>query len=86
MTATTPVVDVTAKTVTHAGTSFTMSPHSDDSYDVLLAGVPVGRVIFSFGAAAATVEGEGAGKVTEDDLTTIGEAWFAALEPDATES
>ena len=80
MTATTPVVDVATKTVTHAGKTVTMSPHSDDSYDVLVAGVPVGRVIFSFGAAAATVEGEGAGQVSEEDLTTIGEAWFAAID------
>ncbi len=48
MTATTPVVDVATKTVTHAGKTVTMSPHSDDSFDVLVAGVPVGRVIFSF--------------------------------------
>lgn len=82
MTATTPVVDVATKTVTHAGKSFTMSSHGDDSYDVLLAGVPVGRVFFSFGAAAGTAEesGEGAGKASEEDLTAIGEAWFAAIE------
>jgi hypothetical protein len=73
----TPVVDVSAKTVTHAGTTFTMRPLSEDSWTVLVAGVPVGRVVYSFGAANAVVESS---DVTEDVLWAVGEAWFAALE------
>jgi hypothetical protein len=73
----TPVVDVSAKTVTHAGTTFTMRPLSEDSWTVLVNGVPVGRVVYSFGAANAVVESQ---DVTEDVLWAVGEAWFASLE------
>lgn len=77
MTASTPVVDVPNKTVTHEGRTFTMRPLSEDSYTVLVAGVPLGRVVFSFGAANAVVESP---DITEDALTAIGEAWFAAID------
>ncbi len=77
MTASTPVVDVPNKTVTHEGRTFTMRPLSEDSYTVLVAGVPLGRVVFSFGAANAVVESP---DITEDALTAIGEAWFAAVD------
>jgi hypothetical protein len=77
MNATTPVVDVPNKTVTHAGTTFTMRPLSKDSFTVLVAGVPVGRVVYSFGTANAVVEGK---DLTEEVLSAIGEAWFAETE------
>jgi hypothetical protein len=77
MTATAPVVDVAQKTVTHAGTSFYMRPLSEDSYTVIVDGVAVGRALFSFGAANAVVESP---SVTEDVLTAVAEAWFAAIE------
>lgn len=73
----TPVVDVSAKTVTHGGTTFFMRPLAEDTYTVLVAGVPVGRVVYSFGAANAVVESP---DVTEDVLWAVGEAWFAAIE------
>jgi hypothetical protein len=76
MTTSAPVVDVAAKTVTHEGRTFTMRPLSEDSYTVLVAGVPVGRVVYSFGAANPVVEGD----ISEDALAAIGEAWFAAIE------
>lgn len=76
MSESTPVVDVAGKTVTHAGTTFTMRPLAEDTYTVLVAGVPVGRVVYSFGAANAVVEGD----VTEEVLTAVGEAWFAAVD------
>ncbi|HZF50624.1 MAG TPA: hypothetical protein VE093_18325 [Polyangiaceae bacterium] len=76
-TANTPTVDVSGKTVTHEGKTFTMRPLAEDSYTVLVDGVPVGRVVYSFGAANAVVEGS---DVTEDALTAIGEAWFAAID------
>lgn len=76
MTDSAPVVDVDAKTVTHAGKTFTMRPLSQDAYTALIDGVPVGRVIYTFGAAMAVVESS---EVTEDVLTQVAEAWFAAL-------
>jgi len=73
----TPVVDVNSNTVTHAGFTFIMRPLSDDSFTVLVAGVPVGRVVYTFGAANAVVESE---TVTEEVLTAVAESWFAALD------
>lgn len=72
-----PIADVSSKTVTSGGKTFVMRPLAEDSYTVLINGVPVGRVVYSFGAANAVVEGT---DVTEDELTAIGEAWFEALE------
>jgi hypothetical protein len=76
MTTDAAVADLTAKTVTLAGKTYAIQALGDDSYTVLVAGVPVGRIVFSFGAANGVPEGDA---VSEDDLTTIGEAWFAAL-------
>jgi hypothetical protein len=78
MTTATPVVDVSSRTVTHAGTTFFMRPLAEDSFTVLVDGVPVGRAVFTFGAANGVVESEA---VTEDVLTAVAEAWFAAIEP-----
>lgn len=72
----TPIVDLAAKTVTHAGTVFIMRPLAEDTFTVLVDGVPVGRVVYTFGAANAVVEGD----VTEEVLGAVGEAWFAALD------
>lgn len=72
----TPVVDVEAKTVTHVGKTFIMRPLSEDAYTVLIDGVPVGRVVYSFGAANAVIEGD---TVSEDDLWAVGDAWFTAI-------
>ncbi len=71
-----PVVDVESRTVTHAGKTFAMRALSDDAVTVLVEGIPVGRVVFSFGAANAVVESS---DVTEDVLSAVGEAWFAAI-------
>lgn len=83
MTANTPVVDFSSKTVTHAGTTFLMRPLAEDSFTVLVNGVPIGRVIFTFGAANAVVESP---DVTEEVLEAVGEAWFAAIDSAASES
>lgn len=72
-----PVVDVEAKSVTHGGRSFIMRPLAEDSYTIMEAGVPVGRAVFTFGAANAVSESDTA---TEDFLYEVAEAWFAALE------
>jgi len=77
MTAETPVVDVASRTVTHAGKTFTMRPLAEDTFTVLVEGVPVGRVVYSFGAANAVVEGS---DVTEEVLAAVGDAWFAATD------
>jgi hypothetical protein len=70
------VADLSAKTVTFAGKTYAIQALGDDSYTVLVAGVPVGRIVYSFGAANGVPEGDA---VSEDDLTTVGEAWFAAV-------
>ncbi|HYO98566.1 MAG TPA: hypothetical protein VER33_28885 [Polyangiaceae bacterium] len=76
MTTESPVADTSSKTVTLAGTTYQIQALGDDSYTVLLAGVPVGRIVYSFGAANGVPEGDA---LSEDDLTLIAEAWFAAV-------
>jgi hypothetical protein len=76
MTTNIPVANVDAKTVTFAGTSYQIQELGDDQFTVLVAGVPVGRIVYSFGAANGVPEGS---SISEEDLTSIGEAWFAAL-------
>jgi hypothetical protein len=76
MTTPAAVADLDAKTVTFAGKAYSIQTLGDDSYTVLVAGIPVGRIVFSFGAANGVPEGDA---ISEDDLTTIGEAWFAAI-------
>ncbi len=71
------VADLSKKTVTFGGATYNIQALGDDNFTVLLAGVPVGRIVYSFGAANGVAEG---GSVSEDDLCVIGEAWFAALE------
>jgi hypothetical protein len=77
MTTPTAVADVANQSVTLGGTAYRIQPLADDQYTVLLAGVPVGRIIYTFGAANGVPDG---GTVSEDDLYAIGEAWFAAIE------
>jgi hypothetical protein len=72
---TAPVVDVAARTVTHIGKTFVMRPLAEDSFTMLIDGVPVGRAVYTFGAANAVAEGESVG---EDDLYAVAEAWFGA--------
>lgn len=73
-----PVADVENKTVTFNGTTYAIQALSDDSYTVLDKGVPVGRIVYTFGAANGAVET--GSSVSEDDLTAIGEVWFAAID------
>ena len=76
MTTQTAVADLTSKTVAFAGKTYQIQALGDDSYTVLVAGVPVGRIVYSFGAANGVPEGDA---ISEDDLTLVGEAWFAAI-------
>lgn len=76
MTTDAAAADLSAKTVTFAGATYAIQALGDDSYTVLVAGVPVGRIVYSFGAANGVPEGDA---ISEDALTSIGEAWFAAV-------
>lgn len=78
MTATAPVVDVAEKTVSYIGKSFYMRPLSEDSFTIIVEGVEVGRAVFTFGAGNGVPEK--GGDVSEEDLTAVAEAWFAAIE------
>jgi len=71
----TPVVDVSARTVAHEGTTFFMRPLAEDTFTILVDGVPVGRAVFTFGAANGVSE---SASYSEDLLTAVAEAWFAA--------
>lgn len=76
MTTASAVADTSSKTVTFSGVTYNIQDLGDDNYTVLLKGVPVGRIVLSFGAANGVPEGDA---ISEDDLTAIGEAWFEAV-------
>ena len=70
-----PVADTQANTVSFGGTTYSIQPLAPDTYTVLVAGVPVGRIVYTFGAANGVPEGD---SISEDALTAIAESWFAA--------
>jgi len=69
------VADVANKTVTFEGTSYNIQELGEDTFTVLVKGVPVGRIVFTFGAPNGVPEGDAA---SEDTLYAIAEAWFTA--------
>ena len=69
------VADVPSKSVTVGGTTYSIQELGQDSFTVLVKGVPVGRIVYTFGAANGVLEGDGA---TQEALDAIAEAWFAA--------
>jgi hypothetical protein len=71
----TAVADVDNKTVTFAGTTYNIQDLGEDTFTVLVKGVPVGRIVYTFGAANGVPEGDAA---SEDTLYAIAEAWFGA--------
>jgi hypothetical protein len=71
----TPTVNAADKTVTLNGTTYDVRALGDDEFTVLVKGVPVGRIVYSFGAGNGVPEGDA---ISEDDLGAIAEAWFAA--------
>jgi hypothetical protein len=71
------VADTSTKTVAFGGKTYNIQALGDDSYTVLLAGIPVGRAVYSFGAANGVPEGNA---ISEDDIYAIAEAWFAAID------
>jgi hypothetical protein len=70
-----PNVDVAAKSVEFEGTSYQIQEVGPDNYVVLVAGVPVGRIVYTWGAANGVSESD---TTSEETLTAIAEAWFAA--------
>jgi len=71
----TPTVDIESKSVEHEGKTYRIQALGEDNFVVLSAGVPVGRIVYSFGAPNGVPEGDA---VSEDTLYAIAEAWFAA--------
>lgn len=71
-----PVADKASNTVTHSGRTFFMRPLNENSFTVIENGVQMGRVLEVFGSAQGVAEHE---SVTEEMVTEIGEAWFAAI-------
>lgn len=69
------VADVPNKSVTFESTTYSIQDLGQDSFTVLVKGVPVGRIVYTFGAANGVPEGEGA---TQEALDAIAEAWFGA--------
>lgn len=78
MTTSSAVADVPNKSVSFEGTSYSIQELAEDTFTVLVKGVPVGRIVYSFGAANGVPEGDAA---SEDTLYAIAEAWFAATAP-----
>lgn len=70
-----PTVDVAGHSVELAGTTYKIQELSPDNYTVLVAGIPVGRIVYTWGTANGISESETA---SEETLTQIAEAWFAA--------
>jgi hypothetical protein len=75
MTTSAAVADVDSKTVAFEGTTYNIQALGDDTFTVLVKGIPVGRIVYTFGAANGVPEGDAA---TEDTLYAIAEAWFTA--------
>ncbi len=78
MTTSSAVADVPNKSVSFEGTTYSIQELAEDTFTVLVKGVPVGRIVYSFGAANGVPEGDAA---SEDTLYAIAEAWFAATAP-----
>lgn len=74
---TTATVDLESQSVSFAGTQYDVRPLAADTFTVLVEGVPVGRIVYTFGAANGVPEGDA---ISEEALTTIAEAWFAAVD------
>jgi hypothetical protein len=71
------VANVSESSVTFEGTTYNIQPLAADTFTVLVAGEPVGRIVYTFGAANGVPEGD---RVSEAALEAIAEAWFAALD------
>ncbi len=68
------VADVQNKSVAFEGTTYSIQELGPDTFTVLVKGVPVGRIVYTFGAANGVPEGDG----VQEALDAVAEAWFAA--------
>ena len=76
-TSTSPIADKLANTVSIGATIYNIQPLGDDTYTVLVDGIPVGHLVYVFGTATGVPDGDGCDEKT---LTLISESWFSALE------
>jgi hypothetical protein len=76
MTTTAAVANVAEQTVVFEGTTYRIQPLAPDTFTVLVDGVPVGRIVYTFGAANGVPEGDA--PASEATLEAVAEAWFAA--------
>jgi hypothetical protein len=75
MTTSPAVADVPNKSVTLESTTYTIQELGQDNFTVLVKGVPVGRIVYTFGSANGVPEGD---TTSQEALDAIAEAWFAA--------
>ncbi|MGD0528215.1 MAG: hypothetical protein ABSE49_23980 [Polyangiaceae bacterium] len=75
MTTPAAIADVPNKSVTLESTTYTIQELGTDNFTVLVQGVPVGRIVYTFGSANGVPEGDAA---SQEALDAIAEAWFAA--------
>lgn len=75
MTTPSAVADVASKSVAFDGVSYSIQELGEDTFTVLVKGVPVGRIVYTFGAANGVPEGDA---ISEDGIYAIAEAWFTA--------
>jgi hypothetical protein len=71
------IANVANKSVVLAGTTYSIRPLGADTFTVLVEGIPVGRIVYTFGPANGVPDGDA---ISEDMLTQIAEAWFAAVD------
>jgi hypothetical protein len=71
------LANVSEQSVSFNGTIYSIQPLAADTFTVLVEGVPVGRIVYTFGAANGVPEGD---SVDEATLEAVAEAWFAALD------
>ena len=75
MTTPAAIADVPNKSVTLEATTYTIQELGQDNFTVLVKGVPVGRIVYTFGSANGVPEGDA---TSQEALDAIAEAWFAA--------
>jgi uncharacterized protein YoxC len=71
-------IDLQNKSATIDGVTYAIQDLGEDSFTVLRQGVPVGRIVYTFGTANGVPEGNA---ISEDAIGAIAEAWFAATAP-----
>lgn len=70
-------VDVANQSVQFDGKVYKIQELGPDHFAVLVDGVPVGRIVYSWGTANGVAESD---SIDEETVTAIAEAWFSATE------